>query len=371
MKLLISQFLALVLLPSPASAFVPPSRNNAAFVRGSAPALRATIYPSDMMMQDDHSQQNTADRPNSWLYEDEEIEQPAAPLVAAFDQHVDHLLQQLTTTTEYIGSLARLAVAFSPPGQGLHLQDIESVSVIGMDYSHLDIQAVVCADEGCHTIKVPVSFPHECIMTDSDDDDVEECIMHQLETLDHQAGDLLQQLEGREEWEEEHERQWQELVSRPDNYPAWWESPPSTEMFDECKNVRALLNDADFQPEIQGLAYTSLGQLQMRGWTIEEAAVVDISPAGLYIRARARMFSDSIGSAQLSAGSQLIDLPVQFGAVAATVEDLRAFVLGTVASTTEETIYANVEIAEGIEIQEATGEVYEKEDILFVGELAP
>lgn len=215
-------------------------------------------------------------------------------------------------TDDHIGALARIAVAFSD--QGLELQQLESVYVIGMDATHVDIAAVVCGGGGeCVTVKVPVQFPQSC--KNSDD---EECILMQLDVLDHQAGDLLQQMEGRAEWEEERRRQWDELMATPTEYPSWWQPPLA--LLDDCRYLAKFLNNLDFQPEIQSL----VGLGEDTNFILEEAAVVDLSPAGLYLRARVYT-GDS---------HQLLDISVPFETIATTEEELRSAVLTTVASST-------------------------------------
>lgn len=364
----------LVFLSSTADAFVLPSRRNGGRAFVNRRTIDATIYfPDDTEPQQQQQQGNA----NSWMYEEPEEqllqqhdtqhnawlyeEEPAA--VASQQQHHNSWMyeepepeqpQQMAlqhvafadqfATPDKIGSLARMAAAYAPSGHGLNLQHIESVSIIGMDGRHIDIQAVVCQEEGCATVLVPVSFPVEC----DHDSDEEDCILMQLQTLDEQAGDLLQQMKNRDELEEERQRQWNELTSRETmEYPSWWQAP--MQLIDECRNVQDLLNEPDFQQEIQGLAYARLRGLEhydATGWTIDEATVVDISPSGLYIRARTNH--------PMAPSYHVFDLPIPFSVAATTVEDLRSAVLGMVASTTDETVYYANPVVEGVQQEQET-----------------
>jgi len=328
----------LLLAPTAVLAFVLPSSSRSAFLvrHSKAAALQVVVYYPDGDSEEDGSYQYAYNNdkiddnanPNSWMYEDAVVVEESPQLLDLQQQQQlynnnDALAQQLTLGRQ--DALARLSVAYCPlDAQGLHLADIDSVSVLEMDGTHVDIQAVVCATEGCLTIKVPISFPQECELENQ-----EECILHQIELLDQSAGDFLllqQQQQMKGEGHEDDERARQELLCATNlDYPSWWQPPLG--LLEECQSVRQLLNQNDFQSELQTLAIASLGTSISLGPPrnnyddVEEAAMVDVCPSGLFLRAR------------LSDGS-LVDLPLPFDGGTASINEeennLRAKVLRTV-----------------------------------------
>ena len=261
-----------------------------------------------------------------------EEETPYEDILASMTDEQVHMCEELSDA-DHIGALARLAAAFAPPGHALHLLNIQSVSVVGIDETHLDIQTVICGESGCVTVKVPVRFPEPC-----DDLHDEECIFHQFEELDHQADDVLlqrkreedEQLQNELDMTEERAQLLRDLYA-PDGicFPPWWTF--SVDLADECKNIQRLLNGPDFQPEVQALVYTALPDDYL-GWVVDKAVVSQVGPAGLFMRAIMVNYSINVDDTS----SQLVDAPLAFGMVADSVADLRAVVLGAVASTTDE-----------------------------------
>jgi hypothetical protein len=80
----------------------------------------------------------------------------------SFGQCTPHgaaVAESLSYDQKRVGSLARLAVAFSPPERALSLDAIEKVEVICVGQDHIDIQAIICEDGGCITLAVPIKFP--------------------------------------------------------------------------------------------------------------------------------------------------------------------------------------------------------------------
>lgn len=52
--------------------------------------------------------------------------------------------ESLSRNADKVGSLARLAVAFSPPDRTLTLKDLEQVEVVCVRENSIEIQAIVC-----------------------------------------------------------------------------------------------------------------------------------------------------------------------------------------------------------------------------------
>jgi hypothetical protein len=293
---------SLLFILKAALAFLPPTLRASTFVKS---PLKVVIFDPDP---------NT--RGPSWIDDDYD----GSPLS---DRQL-HIAEELSRR---MSSLARLACAFSPPGHSLALNDIESVSVIEIDESHIDLAAVICEDGGCVTVKVPVIFPLPC-----DNSDDEECILDQFDKLDHAADHVLENLKTGEESRQEREVQWKELISKEGlSYPSWWENEASIELGRECQSIKDLLNQEDFQPEIQCLALSGLlsgHQIPPETFVLEKAGVAAVCVNGLCVKARIARHSISA-----EATKEIVQIPLQFGTVATNVADLRAAVLGLVAST--------------------------------------
>jgi hypothetical protein len=238
-----------------------------------------------------------------------------------------------------ITALARLAVAFAPPGHALDLRDVEHVQVLRVDENHIDIQAVVCEQDGCVTLQVPVTFPHPC----SEGDELQECIMGNLGELEVQAETFLRTVEWKESNYEDvqaGQREWQVLLETDDlHFPDWWVHPETREMRGECQSVRNLLNEDSFLAEIRALTGMALaesdavistddGHADTSDWTVEQAAVAAVGPAGLLIRAatqRLELYEETDTR-------RIVEVPIAYGATANNVSDLRAAVLGSIAA---------------------------------------
>jgi len=223
-------------------------------------------------------------------------------------------------------ALARLAAAFSPVGHHLVLKDIDHVTVITIDENHIDIQAVICEDEGCVTIAVPVSFPRPCA---SIEHGMEECVMDNLGWLDIQASEKLQQMELDLACYEARQKCWRELTSEEKiNLPTWWVSPK--QMSDECDNVRRLLNNEGFQPDVKALATQILMTVDGdESFVVEQAAIAAVCPTGIYLRARAKLYNLFQGAEE-----KIVEIPVAFGHEAKDIATLRLAILRAVTTGT-------------------------------------
>ena len=248
------------------------------------------------------------------------------------------LAEKLTLDPDQLASLSRLACAFSPPDHSLSLRDLEQVRVIAIDENHIELSAVVCEEEGCVTILVPVQFPHEC---GASGDDMEECVLENIVDLDHQAEEVLNEKAKISELDtEDAVAEWCELTDDKvdEDFPSWWIAPSSCTrgMEQECAMVRQLLNNVDFQEEVKALAQRGLESMQElysteAEYTVHRAAVVAVGPAGFFLRAkvsvRRSIFDDNVEFRK-------INIPFEFSRneVLWSAEDLRAAVLGAVAS---------------------------------------
>jgi hypothetical protein len=290
-------------------------------------SLSATIYAPSGDLEDEYSEL------------DEDENENANNLFSTSSSSEKHSALVDFLSHDHITALARLAVAFSPPGHALALRDVEHVQVLRVDENHIDIQAVVCEEDGCVTLQVPVSFPHPCSVMD----ELEECVMGNIGELEVQAETFLRTIEWKESHYEEvqaEDREWQVLLATDDlHFPAWWVHPETREMSDECHSVRSLLNEDGFQAEIRALTEMALaesdavistddGHAGTSDWTVEQAAVAAVGPAGFLIRAA----TQRIELFQETDSRKVVEVPISFGATADNVSDLRAAVLGAVAA---------------------------------------
>ena len=283
--------------------------------------LRATIYGPSGALQDEDENENS----NSLF-----------PTSSSSDKNsalVDFL------SHDRITALARLAVAFAPPGHALDLRDVEHVQVLRVDENHIEIQAVVCEQDGCVTLQVPVSFPHPC----SEADELQECVMGNLGELEVQAETFLRTIEWNESNYEDvqaEQREWQVLLETDDlHFPEWWVHPETREMRGECQSVRNLLNEDGFLAEIRALTGMALaesdavistddGHANTSDWTVEQAAVAAVGPAGLLIRAATQRLELS----EETDTRRIVEVPISFAVTANNVSDFRAAVLGSIAA---------------------------------------
>lgn len=233
-----------------------------------------------------------------------------------------------------LATLARLACAFAPAGHGLHLKDLESVTVVTVDENHIEISAILCADGSCVNVMVPVNFPHPC----GGLDDMSECILENINELDHQAEGLLSEVERKEASREDDEKISQILINDESiDFPSWWVSPSLIPgMAEECRSIRSLLNEEDFQPEMRALASQALDENNEEGF-VEKVGVAAVGPAGLILRALTEEVQNHpvkvmVVTVPSNNIVNILEIPVAFRTEAANAKDLRASLLGTVAS---------------------------------------
>lgn len=253
-----------------------------------------------------------------------------------------------------VSTLAKLAVAFSPLERRITLSDINAVSLLRIDGDHIEIEAVVCDDDSCVTLFVPVNFPHSCrgLMDNSE----EECILGNMEELHNVAeGRIIKLQQGLESEKLEFEYpEWQLEARRPtmqevmERFPSWWIVTEHTDvqwnskknLIDECDLIKSLLNSGDFDDEIRLLASDGLTFLENGDlYVIEKAVVADVGPAGLCLRARAVLKSE-FNHRNLDSDNKrsIVELCWPFDGNPATEPTvLRSKVLGAIAAVSEAT----------------------------------
>ena len=249
------------------------------------------------------------------------------------------LAESIQTKPDKVGTLARLAVAFSPPERRIELDAIEDVHIMCVNERSIELEAILCETHGCVSLYVPISFPHDCGPS-ATDEILENCVIDNLHYLELEADTVLSSMIQAKKAEAEIENNdelrdlEQQLYSSTEvtRYPNWWISPQNNqELVAECDNDRRLLNDAEFQNDVLGLARKGLEALGLGGqYTVRKAVVTEVGPAGLCLRCICDFFQANGSS---SSGAVLMDVPLPFGGEPRRdPEALRAAILGEVAA---------------------------------------
>lgn len=259
-----------------------------------------------------------------WDGDDDEECSIATPVETTFtyDGELDQcstegmeIAETISYDPDRLGSLARLAVAFSPQDRSLALDQIERVEILCVSQKHIDLQAIICEDGGCVSLAVPIQFPKACDM----DSQLEGCVVSHLADLDENSASAVL---ANAQVEASGEVSWDMGASV--DYPSWWIHPSTADLVSECQRMCSILNDDEFQPEVLALVKEAM-QNDWSGLTANEARVARISPAGFCFKAKAK--------ADGSSAVRVLDVFSPFpGKSKTTVDDLRAAVLGTVAT---------------------------------------
>ena len=251
-------------------------------------------------------------------WDDADDDEKTSVTMTPFDTGVNHcpptgiaVAQSLSVDPDRVGSLARLAVAFAPPGQALKLDQIEKVDVLCVAHDHIDIQAIICEDGGCVSLAVPVRLPYTC-----DDGGLQGCVIQNLDELDTSAQSTLQRSQGSEG-----------LDSPVAQFPAWWVHP-SFFLEAECISMLSILNEADFAPDVRALAHDALQkslQSEAHTYPVQNARVANIGPAGIAMKVQAQQTGGT-------SRSVILDVMYAFPQPMQDAEALRAAILGAVAT---------------------------------------
>jgi hypothetical protein len=173
----------------------------------------------------------------------------------------------------------------------LNIRNINHVKLLNIGDGHLDIEATVrTGDDRLVSLSVPVSFPRNCAPKIHSPQEFEFCVIDNLGELNKYASEAVNKVLAEEEEErkrtEDHKRQFlqptfydspagyvdpnegneldmilaKELCSDLGlSYPDWWQFPNSNSNFGkECQSVQDLLNEAEFQYDIQKLVSRTL-----------------------------------------------------------------------------------------------------------------
>lgn len=285
---------------------------------------QATIISWD---DDTNSYKSTFDEPSTDA-ETNHLHMPISHLSSTAHHIYTSIADSLSQSRDKIASLARLAVAFSPPEQAVKLEDINQIHILKVTNSHIEISIVVCDDSQCITLLVPVGFRNDCSCCGDSDDATLDCVIDNISALDAEAQRILQ----RRDLDLNHVANSAEVInalhSRNNlDLPSWWTYPKSREMSEECNQIQNILNQENFQVQVRALASKGLAFYEDgKKYEIHRANVSSVGSSGLYFR---------VFASQSKEGSQLsiLDVPLKISSQELIYpSDLRAAVLRAVAS---------------------------------------
>jgi len=246
------------------------------------------------------------------------------------------LAESISQNQDKVGTLARLACAFSPPDRSVGVQDIEHVQLICVSEKHIEIEAVLCEDHNCVSLFVPIEFPHDCGQ-DVPDAYLEKCVLDNLEYLNSEAESIvIKSMEKNGQGLSDHvdsdgHSTLLSLAELGQDFalPTWWVSPDvKADLVTECDTISRLLRGEEFQDAVNGLARKGLEALGMADtYQIHQAVVAAVGPAGICLKAQGSSRLDS------SKSDVILEVPLPFGGEPRLDPDaLRAAVLGEVAA---------------------------------------
>ena len=277
-------------------------------------ALQATVYYPDSWTEEEGEEGNTLIR--SDLFGDSSGTAGTAQIPEALSSRA------------WTAPLARLAAGHCRSG-GLKMEHIEQVSVRAVAFSHVDIEAVVCEEDGCVSLSVPVAFEHPCEVPTSTSwggsgsgELFEDCILRNIQALDDAQ---LEAAKNRVFVTDDEIAASTALRSTEYvDFPSWWVHPSvSLDFSKECDSLLRILNEADFQGELLVLASSKLLLLlggvnfDESAFAVREVAVVAVGPAGLVLRA-STIYNNS---------AEMVEVPIAFAHTVSNPESLRDAVL--------------------------------------------
>jgi hypothetical protein len=223
-------------------------------------------------------------------------------------------IPSVLSTQAWTAPLARLAAGHWDGG-GLQIGQINQVSVRAVAPSHVDIEAIVCEDEGCVSLSVPVPFAQPC--GSGFGAKLEECILRNMQLLDDAQMEVSDGVLTAAEADA--------LRSTDDiEYPQWWVLPQTLAMSRECSTLTTILNEPDFEADILSVARHEMRVLlgSDEGITLQRAAVAAVGPAGIVLRAFALYDGET----------EMVFVPVPFPATVTELSQMREAVLNVVES---------------------------------------
>jgi hypothetical protein len=185
-------------------------------------------------------------------------------------------IPSILKSPEWVAPLARIAAEYTkrltPTIGHINVQQIEHVSITNVAPSHVDIEAIVCENDACVSLSVPVPFLQPCLTSSTTatttplfttsesqphppitqqqqqqqlgDKSFEDCVIRNIQELD--TVQLQQQATASTTTTTSTDVDVSHI-----EYPSWWVNPiPSMEFTRECQSLLQILNEPEFQREI-------------------------------------------------------------------------------------------------------------------------
>jgi hypothetical protein len=262
--------------------------------------------------------------PEDWVDDNDDSDRKMTSSSPSGSLTIPSILQ----SPEWVAPLARIAAEYTkrltPTIGHINVQQIEHVSITNVAPSHVDIEAIVCENDACVSLSVPVPFTQPCLPTTAlesqsqliapqqrqvlhlGDKSFEDCVIRNIQELDTV--------------------QLQEQATAPTaiatatsitdvsniEYPSWWIYPgPSMEFAKECQSLLHILNEPEFQREITILVTKELYRMlnmdhdnsnNTNILQIQSALAVAVGPKGMIFRVMA------LYERQL----EMVDVPIPF-----------------------------------------------------------
>jgi hypothetical protein len=257
-----------------------------------------------------------------WDNDNNNAEERSSDLFDSSSSSSSYSVPEALSSATWTAPLARLAVGHCPPGTaGLKMEHIEQVAVRAVAGTHVDIEAIVCEDDGCVSLSVPVSFEQPCDL-DKSLDEFEDCVLKNIEALDRAQRDAA----GNRVFVTEEEMAATAALrcTATVELPQWWVPPVHIDLAKQCDSLLQILNEDDFAREVTELAKTQLAVLEGGAdfFTVRQAAVVAVGPAGLILRASTLYDGED--------QAEMVEVPIAFVKIVMDAESLRNSVLDCV-----------------------------------------
>jgi hypothetical protein len=273
--------------------------------------------------------------PDDWVDDDDTMNTDSTTMTS------NPMIPQILQTPEWVAPLARLAAEYTKHmnnGIRVNVQQIEHVSVRNVASSHMDIEAIVCENDSCVSLSVPVPFTQPCVNNNNDhhvssmsqhqprlqqDSNFEDCVIRNIKELD--TIQLQQQALSPTTTDTT-----DIMITSIENieYPSWWVYPgPSMEFTKECQVLLNILNEQEFTSDVLRLVTKGLYRMLNMDphntdgaksmLQVHTATAVAVGPAGIIFRV----------NALYEGQNEIVDVPIAFssnGLLSVNEHDIKA-----------------------------------------------
>ena len=268
--------------------------------------------------------------PDDWVDDHDDWSTSSTSSSSSSSLTIPSILQ----SPEWVAPLARIAAEYTkrltPTIGHINVQQIEHVSITKVAPSHVDIEAIVCENDACVSLSVPVPFTQPCLPAMDAQLIAQE--QHQQQHLLHEGGGggdtsfedcVIRNIQALDtvQLQEQATAPATTTTSTPTSsimdvsqieYPSWWIYPgPSLEFAQECQSLLQVLNEPEFQREITILVTKELYRMlnmehdhpnNIHILQIQSAVAVAVGPSGMIFRVMA-MYEQQL---------EMVDVPIPF-----------------------------------------------------------